>query len=344
MKKVLITGGAGFIGTHLASAFINEGTKLTVLDNLSRRGSSENVKYLKKFGGFQFVKGDIRNPEEIMSLLRKNDFDIIIHLASQVSVVNSLNCPEEDFRVNALGTLNLLESIRKIGCRPNFIYSSTNKVYGNLFDTKLRNSKKRYFCDDLPVGISEDFAFFPNTPYACSKGIADLYAQNYFLCYGIPTMVLRQSCIYGPRQFGFGDQGWVGWFTFSSLLNEKINIYGNGKQVRDLLYISDLVELYKILINKSKLFKGKIYNIGGGFSQSLSVLETIKILEKLIGHPIKYDICKKNAGDQDVYYTDIRKITRETGWKPKIKPTKGLEYTCRWGIENLDLIKSVKSR
>src|SRR3989344_1031877 len=261
-NKMLIAGGAGFIGSNLAAHFIKKGYWVTVVDNLSRQGSKANIHWLKQTGSFKLLNRDIRNADEIKNAV--TDQDIILHLAAQVAVTTSVINPREDFEINALGTFNLLDSVRKSGRKPLFIFTSTNKVYGGMENIKVVEKNGRYCYRDYPRGISEKFNLDFHSPYGCSKGTADQYVRDYYRIYSIPTVVLRQSCIYGPRQFGVEDQGWVAWFIIALTLGKPITVYGDGKQVRDVLYIDDLIDVYERALEKIDVSRGKIYNIGGG--------------------------------------------------------------------------------
>jgi CDP-paratose 2-epimerase len=231
--KVLITGGAGFIGANTAERFLKKGDDVFIFDNLSRRGTDWNKGWLEKYDNLTFIKGDVRTYEEIKKVFDENkDFDVVIHLAAQVAVTTSVTNPREDFDINALGSFNVLEAIRESKSDPVVIYSSTNKVYGGMTDIKIEEKNGKYCYADIPGGISEDRILDFHSPYGCSKGTADQYMIDYSRMYGIRTVVFRQSCIYGYRQFGIEDQGWVAWFTIATMMDKDLSIYGEGKQVR----------------------------------------------------------------------------------------------------------------
>lgn len=339
-KKILITGGAGFIGSNLASSLIKKGNKVTVLDSLSRRGGSSNLAWLKQSGKFNFIKGDIRVLEDAKKAVAGQD--VVIHLAGQVAVTTSVINPREDFEINALGTFNMLEAVRLSGQKPVFIFSSTNKVYGGMEEVKIIEKKGQYLYRDYPKGISEKMNLDFHSPYGCSKGAADQYVHDYSRIYGIPTVIFRQSCIYGPRQFGIEDQGWVAWFIIAVSLGKKITVYGDGKQVRDILYIDDLVRLFELAINKITVSSGKIYNVGGGDGNILSVWTKFgPILNKLFGKDIKVKFKTWRPGDQKVYISDIRLVEKELGWKPEIGVEEGVKRLYNWVIKNKSLFNNL---
>jgi CDP-paratose 2-epimerase len=334
-KTILITGGCGFIGTNAADYYFKKGFKVVVFDNLSRVGSKENLKYLKTKKGIIFVKGDIRNSKQLESTFKKYKPDYVLHLAAQVTMVTSVQKPREDFEINALGTFNVLEAIRKAKNNPILIYSSTNKVYGELEDLKIIEGKTRYEFKDLKNGVSEERILDFHSPYGCSKGCADQYVRDYARIYGINTIVFRQSCIYGPHQFGVEDQGWVAWFIIALTLGKKITIYGNGKQVRDLLFIEDLIEAYDLAAKNIKRTKGQIYNIGGGNKNTVSIWFDFRpILEELFKKKIDAKFSNWRPGDQPIYVSDIRKAKRDFGWEPRTNVRQGIKKLYDWVSAN----------
>ena len=336
IKKILITGGAGFIGSNLAANFIKKGFKVTVFDNLSRNGAKANLDWLKRLGGFRFIKGDVRKYEDCVEAVKSQN--AVLHLAAQVAVTTSVNDPSSDFDINALGTFNLLEAVRTEAGKIPFIFSSTNKVYGGMENVKVIDSKGQYLYADYPFGISENMNLDFHSPYGCSKGAADQYVRDYHRIYGIPTVVFRQSCIYGPRQFGVEDQGWVAWFIIALSQGKKITVYGDGKQVRDVLYIDDLVRLFETALAKISRSSGKIYNVGGGSGNILSVwTKFAPILEKLFKKRIKVTFADWRPGDQKVYISDVRLVKSELGWQPEISVEKGVEKLFKWIIDNKKL-------
>ena len=333
--KYLITGGAGFIGSNLTNSLLKRGDNVVVFDSLVRNGSKHNIEWLKKTHGNKLIlaNGDMKSGyNALLSIVR--DIDVVIHLAAQVAVTTSVQNPRDDFEINALGTFNLLEAVRNSGNNPIVIYSSTNKVYGQLDDLKITETKTRYKFSNMKWGISEKRNLDFHSPYGCSKGAADQYVRDYGRIYGLNSIVFRQSCIYGPRQFGVEDQGWVAWFIIALTLGKNITIYGNGKQVRDLLYIDDLVEAYDLAIKNIKTTKGQIYNIGGGRTNTISVWHEFKpILEELFKRKIHANFANSRPGDQPIFVSDIRKAKYDFGWEPKINIRQGIDKLFSW-IQN----------
>jgi len=340
--RFLITGGAGFIGCNLACRLMDSGHQVIIIDNLSRPGSVENLQWLKTRGEMNFEKIDIQDYEKLSNVVKQYVPDVIIHEAAQVAVTTSITNPREDFEINVLGTLNVLESIRNFAPEAILLFASTNKVYGALEGVQVEELDKQYRLKDFPYGISEDFPLDFHSPYGCSKGAADQYVRDYSRIYGLRTVVFRQSCIYGPHQFGMEDQGWVAWFTIASVLGVPITIYGNGKQVRDILYVDDLIDAYLLSIEKIEIASGKIYNIGGGRENSLSLINLIDILRDITGREIEISFSDWRPGDQKVFICDIIKISEDLGWKPKIDVKKGIELLFDWVVKNKDIIKKVR--
>ncbi|MCD6521727.1 SDR family NAD(P)-dependent oxidoreductase [Candidatus Calescamantes bacterium] len=338
--KVLIFGGAGFIGANIARKILEEGGEVLISDDLSRTGSRLNLEWLREKGRVRFFQTDIRHYSGVKEIIHLHrDVDIIFHFAAQVAVTLSVDNPRKDFEINALGTFNILEAVREEGINPPFIFSSTNKVYGGMEKVKVEEKEKRYVLPDYPEGIGEDFPLDFHSPYGCSKGCADQYVRDYARIYGMNTVVLRQSCIYGPRQFGIEDQGWVAHFFISTLLDKPLFIYGNGKQVRDLLYIDDLVELcWKCKDNIEKV-KGEIFNVGGGKYNTISLLELLETMERK-GMKPRVSFSDPRPGDQKVFICDIRKAKNQLGWKPRVNVEEGIERLLRWIKDNLDIIRS----
>lgn len=337
-RNLLITGGAGFIGSNLASRFIDRGYRVCIFDNFVRRGTKDNVNWLKSnhANKFEVVTGDIRNFKDCQKAVENQH--IIFHLAAQVAVTTSVADPRDDFQINALGSFNLLEAARLNKQKPVFVYSSTNKVYGGMENLKIVEKDGRYAYKDYPYGISEKFAMDFHSPYGCSKGAADQYVRDYYRIYGLPTVVFRQSCIYGPRQFGIEDQGWVAWFIIATTMGKGITVYGDGKQVRDVLYIDDLVSLFELAVEKINKSAGKIYNVGGGKENILSVWRDFgPILEALFKHKLRVKFSNWRPGDQKVYVSDIRLVEKELGWKPKTGVRKGLSKLYNWVQDNKPL-------
>lgn len=338
MKTYLITGGAGFIGTNAADFFLTRGDRVIVFDDLSRAGTNTNLMWLqaKNSDRLEFVKGDIRT--DIDTLSRCADrADFVLHLAAQVAVTTSVVNPREDFEINALGTFNVLEAIRLSSKKPALLYSSTNKVYGGMEDVGVEERNNRYEYTDLPHGASEERLLDFHSPYGCSKGAADQYVRDYSRIYGLKTIVFRQSCIYGYRQFGIEDQGWVAWFTIAATLNKAITLYGDGKQIRDILFIDDLVRAFDAAFNALDVTSGQIYNIGGGPSNTMSLLELLSFLETFLSKKIQISQADWRPGDQKVFVADIRKAHHDFGWQPAVTVEQGIEKLYRWVVEHQSL-------
>lgn len=339
MRKFIVTGGAGFIGVNTCRRVLESGDELVVVDNLSRPGAEGNLVWLKGFGDFSLARIDVRDTAGIERLLREHrQADVLIHLAGQVAVTTSVMNPREDFDTNALGALNILEAVRQAEANPLIIYASTNKVYGGMERVAVVETATRYAYRDFPHGISETAPLDFHSPYGCSKGAADQYVHDYARIYGLRTVVYRQSCIYGPRQFGMEDQGWVAWFVIAALLGKPITIYGNGKQVRDLLYIDDLVDAFMAAVEQPDHAAGQIYNVGGGPDRTLSVwAEFGSLLEELMGQRIVVDYGEWRPGDQPIYVSDIRKIEQDLHWHPQTSVREGIGRLVTWVQENRDL-------
>ncbi|MCL5428713.1 MAG: GDP-mannose 4,6-dehydratase [Chloroflexi bacterium] len=331
-ENYLITGGAGFIGSNYADHLLGHGAQVTIFDNLSRRGADKNLEWLREKHGansFELVVGDVRNPGALDDLAL--NAEVVVHLAGQVAVTSSVTDPRTDFEINALGTFNVLESVRQAGHKPFVIYSSTNKVYGEMSEHKLVELRTRYKYARLPHGLPETQTLDFHSPYGCSKGTAEQYVHDYARIYGIPSVVMRQSCIYGPRQFGIEDQGWLAWFVIAAVLDKPITIYGNGKQVRDMLHVRDLIAAYDAAVARQKKVGGQIYNIGGGPEHTLSIWsECGPMLEKMLGRKIPVKRGAVRPGDQMVYISDIRKAKKELGWAPRIGVEQGVHELVEW--------------
>jgi CDP-paratose 2-epimerase len=335
---ILITGGAGFIGTNLADALLRDGMHVTLYDNLSRRGSGDNVVWLQQRHGerVRFIQGDVRDAEAMNHAVL--DAEVIYHLASQVAVTTSVQNPREDFEINALGTVNMLEAARASGANPIILYASTNKVYGGLEDLQIVEDATRYRYADKPHGVPETQPLDFHSPYGNSKGAGDQYTRDYARIYGMRTVVFRQSCIYGPRQFGIEDQGWLAHMCIAARLGRTIHIYGDGKQVRDVLYVDDLVRAFRLATEQIEVTRGRIYNIGGGPVNTLSIwAEFAPILERLAGQKARVTHAPWRPGDQRVYVSDIRKAQAEFGWSPQISAEAGIERLWRWVDEHAGL-------
>ena len=339
--KILITGGAGFIGSNAAARALVRGDEVMVVDDLSRAGAELNLEWLRGLGDFRFEMIDVRDYRPLRALMAADSFDAIYHLAAQVAVTTSVTDPRRDFEINALGTFNLLEAARETKQDGAIIFSSTNKVYGNLDDMPISERSTRYAFSGDKIAVSENQPLDFHSPYGCSKGSADQYVRDYARIYGLKTVVMRQSCIYGSRQFGIEDQGWVAWFIIAVLTGKKITVYGNGKQVRDILYMDDLLDTFDAAIRNIEKCAGGIFNIGGGPENSVSLLEFFNLLEELTGKKIDYSFSDWRPGDQPIYISDIAKAGRELGWKPQTMYKKGIRKLYDWVLENKQTIEKV---
>lgn len=341
MAKVVVFGGAGFIGSNLVKGLLDEGLEVVVFDSLARRGSEKNLAWLQELNGgrrFSFIRDDIRDLSAVRSAVR--GADVIYHLAAQVAVTTSVEDPTTDFEVNAVGTFNILEAARLSHQRPAFIFTSTNKVYGGLEDLEIKQADTRYVFENLSFGVPESRELDFHSPYGCSKGAADQYVRDYHRIYGLPTVVFRMSCIYGPRQFGNEDQGWVAHFIIASQAGIPLTIYGDGKQVRDLLFVEDLVRALRIAAQKIDSTAGQVFNIGGGPTNSLSVwYEFGKKLSELNGKVIPAQFADWRPGDQPCYISDIRKAERVMGWRPEINTETGIRRLWDWVASNPHLFQ-----
>jgi CDP-paratose 2-epimerase len=329
--KALITGGAGFIGSNLAHRLIGEGHQVVVYDDLSRQGAGKNVAWLRASHGdrWTLVQADVRDFEALRRAL--DGADVIYHMASQVAVTTSVREPRHDFEVNALGTFNVLEAARLSRPQPIVLYASTNKVYGGMENVVVLEQDDGYAYRDYPLGIPESYPLDFHSPYGCSKGAGDQYVRDYARIYDLPTVVLRQSCIYGPRQFGVEDQGWVAWFIIAAVTGQPITIYGDGKQVRDVLWVDDLLDLYQLAIDQIDTAAGQVYNVGGGAENTLAVwAELGPMLENLLGHKIEVRWDDWRPGDQHIFVADIGKVQRDLGWSPRVGKNEGVRRLFDW--------------
>lgn len=337
--KVFVTGGAGFIGSHVAETYARDGHDVIVFDNLSRATLLKkeifdplyNWNYLAQYENIRRVKGDVVNRNDLEQAL--DDVDVVVHTAGQTAVTTSVVEPAEDFATNVIGTFNVLETARQASKKPAIIFCSTNKVYGeNVNSITIAEEAQRYrFADpDFKNGIPETFPIdlCEHTPYGCSKLSGDLYMQDYAHLYGLKIGVFRMSCIYGTRQMGVEDQGWVAWFTIAAIEGKPITIYGDGKQVRDVLYVEDLVEAYNAFLCSDR--QHGVYNTGGGATFTLSLLELLALLEEHLGTVCQVSYRDWRPSDQKVYISDIRKLQHELGWTPKISPEEGVSRLVEW--------------
>lgn len=332
MKTVLITGGAGFIGANATRRFARGGHRVAVLDDLSRKGSPENLEWLRGECDFEFHRADVRDAdrvEEIVGALRP---DVVLHLAGQVAVTTSVTDPRTDFEINALGTFNVLEALRKASPESILLNASTNKVYGKLENLEVELREGRWAFAGKPEGVAEDQPLDFHSPYGCSKGVADQYVIDYGRIYGLRTLTFRQSCIYGTRQMGVEDQGWVAWFTIASVLGKPVSIYGDGRQIRDLLWIDDLLELYEVGIAAAERGVGGAFNAGGGAANTLSLVELLAHLERLNGRPLDVRFDAWRPGDQRAFVCDTAKAARALGWRPRTSVAQGLERLHGWVV------------
>ncbi len=340
-KRVLVTGGAGFIGCNTARHFAERNWHVSVLDDLSREGTDKNLEWLGQNTTFDFEKTDIRDQRAVESVFKDKEFDAVIHLAAQVAVTTSVTDPRTDFSINALGTFNLLEAVRRHCPEAVFLFASTNKVYGKIESATYDLMGKQYAYTNRPHGINEQEPLDFLSPYGCSKGAADQYTLDYARIYGIPAAAFRQSCIYGLRQFGVEDQGWLAWFAIASILGKDITIFGDGKQVRDVLHASDLVRAYEAAILNPDKIKGQAFNVGGGPANMLSLLELIEKLETRQGKKIDLKWDDWRPGDQRVYVSDIRKLETTLDWKPEISVDEGVDQLLEWVEQNRDMFAGI---
>lgn len=341
-RRLLITGGAGFIGVNAAQAFLRDGWEVTLLDNLSRPGTEENLLWLRRRYNVAFVRTDIRDAAAVDRIVSEcAPLTAVLHLAAQVAVTTSVADPRDDFAINALGTLNVLEAVRRYSPESLVLFSSTNKVYGRLDGISVIREGCRYrFAGDI-LGIDERTPLDFHSPYGCSKGAADQYTLDYARIYNLRTTSFRQSCIYGPHQFGIEDQGWVAWFAIAALLRRPITIYGDGLQVRDVLHVDDLVAAYRSAIEAPDHCVGEAFNIGGGPENTLSLREFLSELERELGVPVERSFADWRPGDQKIYVSDISKARERLGWRPVISTRDGIVKMLQWVRENRDTIERV---
>jgi CDP-paratose 2-epimerase len=332
-QTTLITGGAGFVGSNLAHRLLSLGRRVRILDNLSRPGVEQNLQWLRQQHGnlLEFVRADVRDLAAVNQAV--NGVQQVFHFAAQVAVTTSLENPREDFEINALGTFNVLEAARARPVAPGVILTSTNKVYGGLEDVELSVQGQRYLPTDAALrerGVNESRPLDFHSPYGCSKGTADQYVADYARSYGMTTLVFRMSCIYGPRQFGTEDQGWVAHFILRALRGERITLYGDGMQVRDVLYVDDLVEAFLLAEQNAQRLKGRAFNMGGGADNTISLLDLLDRIERLHGKrpPVAFDTWR--TGDQRYYVSDTTAFQRETGWRPRVGAEQGIALLYDW--------------
>ncbi|HSU56372.1 MAG TPA: SDR family NAD(P)-dependent oxidoreductase [Candidatus Dormibacteraeota bacterium] len=332
-RYILITGGAGFIGTNLAHRLLNDGKRVLIFDNLSRAGVENNLRWLLETHGerVEFQRGDVRDPKSLARAVAKCSH--VFHFAAQVAVTTSLDNPIEDFEINARGTLNLLEAIRAQTNPPSIVLTSTNKVYGDLADVTLQAVNGRYEPVEEKLrahGFGEARPLAFHSPYGCSKGAACQYVLDYARTFGLRTAVFRMSCIYGPHQFGNEDQGWVAHFLIKAMQGRPITIYGDGRQVRDILFVDDLVNAFLLAHKHIGEISGQAFNIGGGPGNTISLLELLDLIAELRGEAVPADFSAWRAADQKYYVSDTRKFSGQTGWSSTVNVRDGVTRLYQW--------------
>jgi CDP-paratose 2-epimerase len=334
--KYLITGGCGFLGSNIASKILEQGGDLVVFDSLYRFGSYQNLEWLKTQGKFQFIHGDIRNTNDVERTIKVHKPDVIYHLAGQVAMTTSISDPRMDMEVNIGGSFNLLNAVRLYSPDSSIIYSSTNKVYGDLEQFTYKEMDTRYSCVEKPNGFDESVSLDFHSPYGTSKGSADQYMLDFSRIYGLKTVVFRHSSMFGGRQFATYDQGWIGWFTQQAIdikngsQKEPFTISGNGKQVRDIAYASDMIDLYLKASIKIESIKGQAFNVGGGMSNSSSLLELFNFLEKELDINMNYTQLPVRESDQRVFVSDLTKAKNIIGWEPRVSKEEGIRKMIEW--------------
>lgn len=334
--KYLITGGCGFLGSNIASEILKQGDELVVFDSLYRFGSYQNLEWLRTQGDFEFVHGDIRNTNDVERTIKMHKPDVIYHLAGQVAMTTSIADPRMDFEVNVGGSFNLLNAVRLYSPESTIIYSSTNKVYGDLEQFTYEETETRYRCIEKPYGFDESVNLDFHSPYGTSKGSADQYMLDFARIYGLKTVVFRHSSMFGGRQFATYDQGWIGWFTQQAIniknktLKEPFTISGNGKQVRDIAHAEDMVALYLKASTKIDSIKGQAFNVGGGIENSSSLLELFHFLENELDVRMEYKQLPIRESDQKIFVADLAKAKELIGWEPKISKEEGIRKMIDW--------------
>jgi len=333
--RFLITGGCGFLGSNIAARLIADGENLMVFDNLQRAGATNNLNWLKSQGDFSFFHGDVRSQGDVENAIRTYSPDTVFHLAGQVAMTRSIERPRLDFEINALGTLNVLEAVRAAAPHAGVIYSSTNKVYGDLESLRYEEREDRYIAVDFPNGIPSTVTLDFHSPYGCSKGAADQYVLDYYRIYGVKGAVFRHSSMYGGRQFATIDQGWVGWFCRQALdqaagSKTRFTVSGSGKQVRDLLHADDMVRLYLRAAARIDSIAGQAFNVGGGPANSLSILELLQFLQSEVGCTLNYQHIAPRESDQKVFVADLSRVTASVGWSPLVGWREGVRSMLEW--------------
>ncbi len=334
--NALITGGAGFVGSNLAAYLMGRGEQVTVFDSLARHGASENLAWLRSLGELTFIHGDVRNAFDVEQTIKAVMPEVIFHLAGQVAMTTSMESPRRDFEINVLGSINVLEAVRQYTPKTAIIYASSNKVYGNLDHLDLVEAPTRWQPRSIQLGVDESTAIEFHTPYGCSKGAADQYMLDYARGFGLNTVVFRHSTIYGGRQFATYDQGWVGWFCRQAIETKQnpsrppFTVSGDGKQVRDLLHVSDAVNAYVTAYENIESGRGQAFNIGGGIGNSMSLLELLQFLEKRLDITLSYTHLPWRQSDQKFFVADNSKAERLIGWTPRMPKEQGIEDTINW--------------
>jgi len=342
--KWIVTGGAGFIGCNTAAKLLQRGDYVVAVDNLSRPGTELNLAWLEQqgFGGFTFARCDVRDAQALEEVFAASaDAQAVLHLAGQVAVTTSIRDPRADFETNALGTFNVCEAVRRHTPDAVLVNASTNKVYGDGGGGSLELVDGRWWDAASPQGIAETVPLDFHSPYACSKGAADQYVLDYARTFGIRSVSLRQSCIYGPRQFGIEDQGWVAWLASAALGRRRFTIYGDGRQVRDVLYVDDLAALYAACAAAPDLVSGKALNAGGGPANALSLLELVASLEARLGRELDYAFAEPRLGDQKFFVADTTRARELLGWSPAVPLAEGLDRLMDWVSAHLDEVLDV---
>lgn len=339
MSKYLITGGCGFLGCNMAARLLRQGATVVVFDNLSRVGASENLEWLRGLGLKEHVHGDTRHPDDVVAAMRAHRPDAVFHLAGQVAMTTSLRRPRLDFEINALGTLNVLEAVREVVPGAAFLFSSTNKVYGDLEEYEYREDETRCAMPQFPMGLPETIPLEFHSPYGCSKGAADQYVLDYARMFGLNTVVFRHSSMYGGRQFATYDQGWIGWFCGQAFLQSRgegdtFTVSGDGKQVRDVLHADDMVDLYLGAAANIGKCRGQAFNIGGGADNSLSIIELLRFLEGELSTKLRWTHIAPRESDQRYFVADIRKVRAALGWSAAVDWRSGIRKMLEWVREN----------
>ena len=353
--KWIITGGAGFIGCNAAARCLARGEQVVVLDNLSRRGAEKNWEWLQSQAAWQTATPagardqlvlehvDIRDRQALEAAFATHaDAQVVLHLAGQVAVTTSVQDPRRDFEINALGSFNVLEACRRLPRLKALLYTSTNKVYGGMEDVGVivKDGRYAYGTPNLAHGVPETQPLDFHSPYGCSKGSADQYTIDYARIYDLPTVTLRQSAIYGPRQMGVEDQGWVSWFCIRAVLDQPVTIYGDGMQVRDVLWVTDLLDAYDRAIERIDRVKGSVFNLGGGPQNVLAIGDVPRMLSERLGKPMQASFDEWRPGDQRVFIADIRKAERTLDWRPTVGPQEGVNRLFDWVLEHRDLFEA----